>query len=230
MSKNQGQPDLPPNKNHVHKNQHFWPNLSPRISKFADKESANNEGCQKELSQNHFFEEKLDVFLYFELSSQAQSNDEEKLMSRTYSSMKMDLLLSFSSAFPWNGEESRKSPRFPSDVETSRVDALDILILVSISPTFYKQLFCTRVFCAAFMCLGLWFVGKRKTEKKLLVKCWWNWLLFSSSDQMTETETFIVKICFNYSKYFSQNIPWIIKPRRTRKHCEDIIQCFLRQF
>ena len=40
--------------------------------------------------------------------------------------------------------------------------------------TFYEQLFCTEVFCAAFMCLRFEFVffGERKLEQKLLVKCW----------------------------------------------------------
>ena len=32
------------------------------------------------------------------------------------------------------------------------------VILVSISPIFYEQLFCTKVFCAAFLCLQLVFV------------------------------------------------------------------------
>jgi hypothetical protein len=47
---------------------------------------------------------------------------------------------------------------------------------VSISPTFYKQLFCTKVFCAAFMCLQFEFVIfwrkdlGTKAAHKMLVK------------------------------------------------------------
>ena len=49
---------------------------------------------------------------------------------------------------------------------------------VSISPTFYEQLFRTQVFRAAILYLQLRFVffGKRKSAQKLFVKCWWNWL------------------------------------------------------
>ena len=48
---------------------------------------------------------------------------------------------------------------------------------VSISPTFYEQLFRTKVFWAAFLYLRLRFVffGARILAQKLLVKCWWNW-------------------------------------------------------
>ena len=54
-----------------------------------------------------------------------------------------------------------------------------VTMQVSISPTFYEQLFHTKVFWAAFLYLGLRFVfffGKRKLAQTLLVKCWWNWL------------------------------------------------------
>jgi hypothetical protein len=48
--------------------------------------------------------------------------------------------------------------------------------LVSISPIFYKQLFHTKVLCAAFMCLQFWFVifwqkdFGAKAARKMLVK------------------------------------------------------------
>ena len=47
---------------------------------------------------------------------------------------------------------------------------------MSISPTFYEQLFCTKVFCTAFMCLQFGFVifwQKKigaKAAHKMLVK------------------------------------------------------------
>ena len=47
------------------------------------------------------------------------------------------------------------------------------------SPTFYEQLFHLKVFCAAFMCLQFGFIvffAEKKSEQKLLLKCWWNWL------------------------------------------------------
>ena len=55
--------------------------------------------------------------------------------------------------------------------------------LVLISPTFYEQLFCTKVWRAAFLYLHCRFVlfGTRKLAQKLLIKCRWNWhLVFAS--------------------------------------------------
>ena len=45
---------------------------------------------------------------------------------------------------------------------------------VSISPTFYEQLFRTKDFKAAFLYLHCWFklFGERKLAKKLFLKCW----------------------------------------------------------
>ncbi len=42
------------------------------------------------------------------------------------------------------------------------------VIKVSISPTFYEQLFLAKVFFEA-----LWFFGKRQLVQKLLLICWW---------------------------------------------------------
>ena len=51
-------------------------------------------------------------------------------------------------------------------------------IRVSISPTFYDQIICKKVFYKAFLHFQLvfvifWRIGK--LEQKQLVKCWWNW-------------------------------------------------------
>ena len=49
---------------------------------------------------------------------------------------------------------------------------------VSISSTFYQQLFCMKVFWAALLHLHFRFVRflcERKLAQKLLIKCWWNW-------------------------------------------------------
>jgi len=49
----------------------------------------------------------------------------------------------------------------------------------SISPTFYKQLFCTNSVMHSLSVLTVWvwnFFGKSKLTQKLLVKFWWNWL------------------------------------------------------
>jgi hypothetical protein len=52
---------------------------------------------------------------------------------------------------------------------------------VSISPIFYKQLFHTKVLCAAFMCLQFWFVifwrkdFGAKATRKMLVKLTPGW-------------------------------------------------------
>ena len=54
---------------------------------------------------------------------------------------------------------------------------------VSISSTFYEELFCTKVFWAAF----LYLFGTRKLTQKLLIKCWSN---FPGLD---------VRISFRYS-------------------------------
>jgi hypothetical protein len=50
---------------------------------------------------------------------------------------------------------------------------------VSISPMFYEQLLCTKVFSAAFLCLQFGFVifwrkdfGERILAQKLIIKCW----------------------------------------------------------
>ena len=53
-----------------------------------------------------------------------------------------------------------------------------------ISPEFYEQLFCTKGFEQLFCTysLGWYFFGKRKLEQKLLVKCWWIWLLVPIHD------------------------------------------------
>ena len=49
---------------------------------------------------------------------------------------------------------------------------------VSISQTFYEQLFCAIEFCTAYMYVQFRFVifCQRKFAQKLLVKCWWNCL------------------------------------------------------
>ena len=49
---------------------------------------------------------------------------------------------------------------------------------VSISPTFYEQVFCRKVFWAAFLDLRLRFVffWQKEIGSKTSVKCWWNWL------------------------------------------------------
>jgi len=54
---------------------------------------------------------------------------------------------------------------------------------VSISPTFYMQLFCTKVFCTVFSAnsLALYFFGKIILAQKLLAKCFWNWRQVSIS-------------------------------------------------
>ena len=53
---------------------------------------------------------------------------------------------------------------------------------MSISPTFYEQLFLTKVFRAHFLYIqcsvGLYFFSARKL---MLIQCWWNWLLISWS-------------------------------------------------
>ncbi len=56
-----------------------------------------------------------------------------------------------------------------------------LVIEVSITSTFYAQLFCTKVLCKAFLKLqfDLAFFGLRIPEQKLLVKCQWNWLKVS---------------------------------------------------
>ncbi len=50
---------------------------------------------------------------------------------------------------------------------------------VSISSTFYEQLFVQKCFAQLFSnySLALWLFGQRISAQKLLVKCWWNWLL-----------------------------------------------------
>jgi hypothetical protein len=58
------------------------------------------------------------------------------------------------------------------------------LVWLSISPIFYKQLFHTKVPCPHFMCLQFGFIiflAKGILEKKLLIKCWWNWHLVSEN-------------------------------------------------
>ena len=49
---------------------------------------------------------------------------------------------------------------------------------VSISPTFYEQLFLTKVLIHLLFAysFALWFFCKRKLLQKLFVNCWWNWL------------------------------------------------------
>jgi hypothetical protein len=55
-------------------------------------------------------------------------------------------------------------------------DATGFICLVSISPTIYKQLFCTKEFFAAFICLQFGFVifceriSAKKAACKMLVK------------------------------------------------------------
>ncbi len=48
---------------------------------------------------------------------------------------------------------------------------------VSISPTFYAQIFCTKVSRKAFLCLHLRFelFGGKNIGANALIKCWWNW-------------------------------------------------------
>ena len=57
---------------------------------------------------------------------------------------------------------------------------------MSISPTFYKQLFHTKVLTAALRTyiVGLNFFGTRKLAQKLFVKCWWNWPQMSNCRKM----------------------------------------------
>jgi len=61
-------------------------------------------------------------------------------------------------------------------LKPTRVEALEGSFLVSISPTFYEQLFHMKVFCAAFMCLQFGFVifwrkdFGAKAAHKMLVK------------------------------------------------------------
>ena len=66
---------------------------------------------------------------------------------------------------------------------------------MSISPTFYEQLFGTYG-------LGLNFFGERKLVQKLLVKCLWNWLLESLIRQHTNANFFS----------FSPNFKRALKP------------------
>ncbi len=54
--------------------------------------------------------------------------------------------------------------------------------LLSISPTFCKHLFRTKVFYTIFLWLQSEnFLAQRYWQKKLLIKCWWNWQLYSIS-------------------------------------------------
>jgi len=70
----------------------------------------------------------------------------------------------------------------PNNAAFAKIDkkALDALLAdkVSISPTFYKNLCCTKVLRKAFLYLqfGLVIFFKRILAQKLLVKYWWNWL------------------------------------------------------
>jgi len=51
-------------------------------------------------------------------------------------------------------------------------------IKVSISPTFYENIFCAKFFCTTFIYSQFGFViffCWKNIVKKLLVKCWWNW-------------------------------------------------------
>jgi len=58
-----------------------------------------------------------------------------------------------------------------------------LLLLVSISPTFYTCLFCTKVFFETFLYFQFVFVffNARIVSNKLLGKFWWNWLEVSIS-------------------------------------------------
>ncbi len=68
------------------------------------------------------------------------------------------------------------SSLFGSFVAYEENEELWILLLVSISPIFYEQIFHMKVFCAAFMCLQFGFVifwqkdFSAKTVNKLLLK------------------------------------------------------------
>jgi len=92
---------------------------------------------------------------------------------------------------------------------------------VSISPTFYMQLFCTKVFCTVFSAnsLALYFFGKIILAQKLLAKCFWNWrqvsisqtclrVAFTCADPKSAKKTvtssvsfcaFVIFVCKNWS-------------------------------
>ena len=74
-------------------------------------------------------------------------------------------------------DNSRVITKFETSLtDDARVVIYDhhmFIVQVSISPTFYKQLFHTKVLCV--LCaynLGLYFFGKRILALKLLIKCW----------------------------------------------------------
>jgi hypothetical protein len=62
----------------------------------------------------------------------------------------------------------RKKIKFLNDSNSSA--------LMSISPTIYALLFCTKGLRTAFCTyiLSLYFIGARILAQKLLLKCWWN--------------------------------------------------------
>ena len=62
----------------------------------------------------------------------------------------------------------KNSPSAPPTSKSAGPKSDDILIKVSISPTFYEQLFCRKVFCAAFMCLQFIGVNFTNIYKQLL--------------------------------------------------------------
>ena len=70
-----------------------------------------------------------------------------------------------------------KTRELEETTSESSLDAGDeeFVVKVSISPTFYKQLFRRKVFWADFQYLQFVFckfLAKRKLLKKLLIKCW----------------------------------------------------------
>ncbi len=54
---------------------------------------------------------------------------------------------------------------------------------VSILPRFSMVLFCMKELCTIFFIysLALYFFSTRILAQKLLVECWWNWLIFMNS-------------------------------------------------
>ncbi len=75
---------------------------------------------------------------------------------------------------------------------------------MSISPTFYDQLFCMKVFGVTFLYFrsALYFFGRIILAQKLLVKCWWNRKQFTN---VTKIKPMFVLHCPKLGVIHSKN-------------------------
>jgi len=76
--------------------------------------------------------------------------------------------------------------------------------------TILCSIFYTKVLCAAFIqllySLALYFSGERIAKQKLLVKCWWNWLLVVKFFLMIRLRHKQLNITKFVTKLYCQNI------------------------